>query len=570
MPTGWRKIFSPQWRPSDRPFVRLVLHFLVRLARSEEDPSSNEVQLGVGALLGLLSVPGAVTCFVLLSKYSSFLNWYRQGRQPDYFLVSLPDKYLFLSLAMGITGIVTVLKWDRILPDAQDYLNLGPLPIRARSVLAANAAAIAIAVLVFAIDVNAVPAVFFPLFVTAAGEIGMAGFLAFVAVHAACVVAASVFTFCGVFAILGVITAVLPRQAFRAASSWLRGIFLVSFFLLLVSGVAGPSALLRRLNLDPHSPVRFLPSLWFLGWYQSWQNRGTPVLASLAHTVAPGFLAVVTVSILSYGLSYRRLFAASFEGTRRPSEQRVSASLLWFLDLFAAGASGFVRASYRFTVRALLRNESHRLCIAAAIGIGWLVAWQDGPMAAPLSAEYVLILGLRFAFELPAGTEASWIFRAVLDPREHETLPVARRVMLSFFTLLVLLPALGLAWWNSGAAVALLHVSYLLALGLCLVELQLAGYRKIPLTCPMPGFGDHLLMLCLVQFLGFELFTRAGAAMELWMLTAPWRFLLVPVAMLGAWLWNQRRLRDAREAGELEEGLTFDNVHIPAVERLNL
>ena len=191
-------------------------------------------------------------------------------------------------------------------------------------------------------------------------------------------------------------------------------------------------------------------------------------------------------------------------------------------------------------------------------------------MAAPLSAAYVLILGLRFAFELPAGVPASWIFRAVLDPREHETLPVARRVMLSFFTLLVLLPALVLAWWSSGGAVALLHVSYLLALGLCLVELQLTGYRKIPLTCPMPGFGDHLLMLCLVQFLGFELFTRAGAAMELWMLAAPWRFLLVPLVMLVAWLWNQRRLRDAREAGELEEGLTFDNIHIPAVERLNL
>jgi hypothetical protein len=105
---------------------------------------------------------------------------------------------------------------------------------------------------------------------------------------------------------------------------------------------------------------------------------------------------------------------------------------------------------------------------------------------------------------------------------------------------------------------------------MCLVELQLAGYRKIPLTCPTPGFRDRLPMLCLVQFLGFELFTRGGAAMELWMLAAPLRFLLLPLAMLGAWLWNRRRLRDAREAGELEEGLTFENVRIPAVERLNL
>jgi hypothetical protein len=77
-------------------------------------------------------------------------------------------------------------------------------------------------------------------------------------------------------------------------------------------------------------------------------------------------------------------------------------------------------------------------------------------------------------------------------------------------------------------------------------------------------------MLCLVQFLGFEFFTRAGFAMEEWMIAAPWRLLFVPLAMLGAWYWNRSRLRDAREAGELEEGLTFENVHVPAVERLNL
>ena len=570
MPTGWRGIFLlPFWR-SGRPFARLVRHFLVRLARSEQDPAATEVELGVGALLGLLSVPGAVTCFILLSKYSSFLNWYRFGRQPDYLAVSLPDKYLFLALAMSITGIVTVLKWDKILPDQQDYLNLAPLPVKPHAILLANAAAIAFAVLVFAVDVNAVPAILFPLFVTAAGQSSVAGFLQFVAVHAACVLAASIFTFCAVFAVLGAISAVLPREAFRAASSWLRGVLLVSFLALLVSGVAGPSALLRRLHTDPHSPVPFLPSLWFLGLYQSWQHRATPVLAGLAQSAAPYSLAVFALALFSYGLSYRRRFAATLEGGRRPSEQRVAAGLLWLLDLFAAGAGGFVRAGHCFTVRALLRNESHRVSVAVAVGIGWLVGWQAGPLAAPFSAAYVLILGLRLAFEMPAGAAAAWIFRAVLDPREHETLPLARRVILSFLTPLVLLPALALAWWSSGFPAALLHSLYLLALGMCLVELQLAGYRKIPLTCPTPGFRDRLPMLCLVQFLGFEFFTRAGFALEQWMLNAPWRLPLVPAAMLAAWYWNRRRLDDAREAGELEEGLTFENVQVQAVERLNL
>jgi hypothetical protein len=40
--------------------------------------------------------------------------------------------------------------------------------------------------------------------------------------------------------------------------------------------------------------------------------------------------------------------------------------------------------------------------------------------------------------------------------------------------------------------------------------------------------------------------------------------------MLGGWYWNRQRLSEAREAGELQEGLTFENVQAPVVERLNL
>jgi hypothetical protein len=304
--------------------------------------------------------------------------------------------------------------------------------------------------------------------------------------------------------------------------------------------------------------------------YQVLQHRSTPLLAGLARNVVPGFLAALTLALLSCGLSYRRRFAAALEGARRPSGRYVAAALLGGLDLFAAGANGFVSATHRFTVRALIRNESHRLCVAVAIGVGWLAGWPNGPLAAPFSAGYVLILGLRLAFEMPAGAPAAWIYRAVLDPREHETLPVARRTICAFLAPLVLAPAFALAWWSAGFAAAAVHVVFLLALSLCATELQLTGYRKIPLTCPTPGFRDHLPMLCLLQFLGYEVFTRAGFALDQWIVPSPWRLLLVPLAMLAVWYWNRRRLQEAREAGEVEEGLTFENVQVPAVERLNL
>ena len=44
------------------------------------------------------------------------------------------------------------------------------------------------------------------------------------------------------------------------------------------------------------------------------------------------------------------------------------------------------------------------------------MASQGSPEAAPLTAGYLLILGTRLAFELPAGVPANWMYRVVLDP----------------------------------------------------------------------------------------------------------------------------------------------------------
>jgi hypothetical protein len=551
--------------------VRLVEHFLDRLVRGGNEAASTDFELGVGGLLGLLAAPGAFSCLLMLDKYSTFLNWLR-GRPPmDLYVTSFPDKYLLVSLAMAVTGIVTVLKWDKILPDAQDYLNLAPLPVRPRAILLANAAAIAIAVLVFAVDVNGVSMIFFPLFVTSAAQTTLTAFVAFAAVHAACVLLASFFTFCAVFALLGTLAAILPREAFRAISSWVRGIVLVALLVLLVTGFSGPGLILR---LAGEGGLRFLPSFWYVGLYQSWQHRASPALASATAAALPGAAAAFLLMVVSYAISYRRRFAGVLEGGRRPSEQKVLGVALAFLDLFSARAAGFPRACHRFVVRALLRNEAHRLAIAVSIGLGWLLALQDVSEGlareAPLVAAYLLLLGLRVAFELPASVPSNWIFRAVLDPRGNESAGVARQVMLGFLTPLVLGPCLAYSWWRWGPVAALLHTAFVLALSLCLIECLLAGYRKIPLTCPMPGFRDNLLVLCLLQVLGFEVFTRVGAGLEQSILATPALLPLVPASMLAAWWWKQRRWKEGLEAGEIEPGLLFENLRTRTVETLNL
>jgi hypothetical protein len=572
-------------RIARKPFPRLVQHFLARMVRGSD--SATGFELGIGPLLGLLAAPGAFQCFVMLDKYSSLLNYLRGRLREDLFSSSAPDKYMFLSIAMAITGIVTVVKWDQILPDTQDYLNLAPLPIRPRNILLANAAAIAIAALVLAVAVNCVSLVLFPMFVSSAAQPASIGVLDFMASHALCVILASLFAFCAVFAILGTLAALLPRETFRASSAWLRGVIVVAFIGLLLTGFAGP-ALIRRLELTPHSAVRLLPPMWYLGLYQSIQHRATPQLASLTPLAGIALAVAFGLMLLSYGFSYRRRFAGVLEGGRRPGSQYGLGFALAFLDCFSARESGFQRASYRFVIRALLRNEAQRFCISVSVALGWLLAVQSASagltprphppawppevslLAAPLMTAYLLVLGLRLAFELPAALPANWIFRSTLPCLEHETVGIGRRVMLAFLTPLVLLPSLVLFSWRAGFRAATLHALYVLALSLCLIEILLSGYRKIPFTCLMPGFRENLLLRCLLQLLGFIAFTRGGAGLEHWMLLDPVRFLLVPVAMAAAYFWNQKRLRDARGAGELEIGLSFDSGLTPAIQRLRL
>jgi hypothetical protein len=567
-------------RAAQRSFIRLVVHFLTRLVRGGHETESADFDFGAGPLLGLLAAPGAFCSLVLFEKYSTLQDFILQRRHPNVDAMSAPDKYFFICLAMAVAGVVTAIKWDKILPDSQDYLNLAPLPLRPRTILLANAAAIAIAVAVFAVDVNGASTILFPTIVTAYSHQGPGAIALFAAAHAVSVTLACLFAFCSIFALLGTLAVVLPRGAFRACSSWVRGGALLASVMLLLTSASGP-ALLRGLAKSPDSAARFLPALWYFGLYQTLQGRTTPLILQLAHTALWAFAAAFVLMVAAYAIAYRRSFAGVLESGRAPSQQRILATVLAFLDLFSRRAGGFDRACHRFTVRAMLRSEPHRMCIGVAAGLGWLLALQQmsaqsetSKLAAPLTAAYLLILGLRIAFEIPAGVAANWVFRATLAPRAHQSsgsaIDAPSRVILSFLVPVVLAPAFALAWRQWGARVAVIQTLYVLALSLCLSAVLLAGYRKIPLTCPMPGFRDNLLALCVIQIVGFSLFTQLGARLELRMLSHPWSFLLVPLAMAGAWFWNRRRIEDAREAGELEESLTFENIQAPVVERLDL
>ena len=533
-------------------------HFLARLVRGGHQSETTDFHFGAGPLLGVLASPGGVFSLLLFQKYSTLRDWIVHRPPPDIAVLSASDKYFFICLSMGVAGILTAIKWDRILPDAQDYLNLVPLPIKPRTVFFANACAVSIAVTAIAVTVNFFSALLFPLIVASYAHFGIVEILRLMGAHAFSLMLANLFTFCAVLAVIGTLTAVLPRAVFRACSSWVRAAILVASAILLAAGPSAPR--------DPHAWTRFYPPLWFLGLYENLEGRGPIALRELGDVALEASAAVFCWMLAAYALGYRRSFSATLETTKPPRTQHLARVALAYFDLFAAGSKGLERACYRFIVRAFLRSEPHRMCLAVALGLGWIIAAQQvaAPQAgmrleAPFTAAYLLILGLRIAFEMPAGAASNWIFRASLNPAVNPALGATRRVMGGMLATFVLAPGFVFGWRDMGLWAALLHVAVVALLSASLAEFFLLGYRKIPLACPMPPFGEDFLVRVVLQVVAFGAFMSAGSGMDAWFLRKPWMFPLLPAGMAGAWLWNQRRLAESRANGELEETLLFEN-----------
>ena len=301
-----------------------------------------------------------------------------------------------------------------------------------------------------------------------------------------------------------------------------------------------------------------------------------------------GVAIAFVVMAFSYLFSLRRTFSGVAEESAKPPAWGLSSLVAKSLDWFSPARAPFQRACHRFVIRGLLRSDAHCLVIGAAAGLGFVLAVEtvadslarsahmagSAPMSSllspPLIVGYLLICGLRFAFELPAALPANWVFRAVLmqtDIEAAQTAQVARNVILSFLTPLVFVPCL--IWYSVviGPRLAALHTLYVLALSLLLIDVLLFGFRRIPLTCPSPPFRNHLIVLCLLYALGFIAFTSVAADLEHWMLRAPWRFLYVCPAVALAYWGIKRWLQKNRES---DPRLAFEAAAASAIVTLDL
>jgi len=568
---------------AQRPFFRLARLFVDRIFHGGGE-AEDDLDLSMGLVLSLLALPGGFYSIFLFDKYGSLLQWIRGRHHFDPLAAALPDEYFFVVLSMVVTGTVAVWRWDSIFPDRRDYANLVPLPISTRVIFLANLAAIVFLTLLLAFDVNAASAVLFPVVVSGSQE-AFSYIAQFAAIHALVVVLASIFSFFAVFATVGVLLFALPFAVFRRISLYVRGLIIVCLLTLLSTSFAVPS-LVERLPQTPHSPIRLLPSVWFLGLCQLLRGKADPSLAALGRMAILGSLCVPAIAIAAYALSYRRCFTRIPESLDVvPETSRGYTSWIFsFLDRTIL-RSPFQRAGYRFVMRTLLRSERHGLVVAGFLALGVVIASQvlfatfNGktveagslPSAAlfsiPFILSYCILIGLRFVFDIPTEQRANWIFRFSLDQTAHECIPLARKILLTFILPWVFAAVFPLSVYLWGWAIGLLHTALVAIWSALLAGILLVGFRKVPFTCSYPPFRDSAIVVVFSHILGFFAFAVLTSRLEYWASVDPILIILFVPIIPGTWYVLHRF---QRETMDIDKQLIFEEKQPAAFEVLDL
>jgi hypothetical protein len=534
-----------------RPFPSLVRLFFARMLQGEGEEDALGLNVGVAVTFVVLAMPGLLMSLLLLNKYGSLLR-FLMGVRPvfDPFLESIPDEYYFIVLSMVVAGSVAVWKWDSIFLSHRDYANLVPLPLSFAQLFLGNLIAIFILAAAFTVDTNAVSSVLFPIAVLASqGTMSM--WILFTIGHVLTALASSAFTFSAVFAIAGLLMAVFPFPLFQRISLYVRFLMGICIFSFLATSPA-VSAILFQHAKPAGAQIALLPPVWFMGLCETlWGRGGDPFFSAMAGRALLSLLISTTLVVIAYALCFRRFFVRIPEmlpGSRIRRVRPILPDLAFrFLDAVAFRTPP-ERASFRFTIKTLLRSQIHLQTVLVAVALGLVVSSQFVLSALnhrvpqtsdpALSVNYLSISfalaycisgGVRFSLEIPYALQANWVFKYWVSPTQDQPRQIARIAIL-FVTLLPVLPfsfilAAALSTWTT----AIFHCLTLVLCTVALTEIMLVRFRKIPFTCSYPSFKTDSTLVLLAYFAGFYVFVTYLPQIEFWCISRPTRFALIVV-----------------------------------------
>lgn len=540
-------------------FHELVRHFFGRFFDTESLSPQGQPEAGIIQTVGMLAAPSGFVSILALPL--SFEHWGLVG-----------FRFLFICYSMIALGVVMVFEWDALFPDRRDYQLLTPLPLRVFSLFVAKMAALGIFLGIFLAAANFFGVLFWPAIESRSGFLAIAGTQLLV------MAAAGLFSALAIGALQGILVTLFHGALYRKVSVCAQTMVMaVLIMLLFLSPLMGSS--LGELCRTNSPYLRWFPGFWFAGLYEQLRpavSHAAPaglVLRSLGTLAVRALLAVLALFLLTFLPGYRRharrVLEAPDPNPKGPGRLRRSLAgaidRLLLRDPVECGV-------FHFIGETIGRSVKHRLFLATYGGFGAalvvLMLSSGGPSPRiPLTLSFILISGLRAAFNFPSDLRANWAFQ-VSETSSLEAYVRATRkwvLLYAILPLFLLLAALEMARAPWGAAV--FHGAFGVALSMVLMEALFLDFRKVPFTCShFPG-KVNLVFLSVLYIFGFTFYSSYMASLERWLEAMPLAAAAFFLAIAGG-LWALGRARRQLLTGEV--GLEYQDKGNPVVRTLGL
>lgn len=467
-------------------------------------------------------------------------------------VLTLSDKFLYISLAMLVTALVAAAQWDALAIDYRDAVILQPLPIRPATLRFAKLTAVAALGAGVAIAVNIFPAIIFPwMLAFAVPQMHAWQVLQLLLTQFVITVGAATFGFLAVIAIREWASALLGAGLFARVSPWIQTIAIV----LIGSAILLLPLVSSRVGQRGFSGWRAsLPSTAFVGVYESatggflvdlprrrMTNRQAerdrrfteiyeqrrPMFAPLARRAEALLVGVVLLVVLATGLNALRTPSIVVAAARSRGRPRIPA-----LARLVFPRSAAARAGFDFALATVWRNKTHRLTLAAAAAIGFAMvlvalsgvdlASEARPTARLLSIQPllygILLVAFRHMLRVPAELRANWGIQVAWQGKSRafaNGVQVAGLLSIALPAIVAVFPPIAFA---GGVSFAAAHALVGVAGAAILLDALMVSYDKVPFTCTyLPG--DNMRALAPIYGLAFLVGAAVFARIELGILT---------------------------------------------------
>jgi hypothetical protein len=516
-----------------RQFSILTRHFLNRFFQNDIIDFEDQMKEKVIGGMAFLAVLGVQIANAILFKYP-FLE--EEGP-------SWVDKCYFFWVFMLLLGFITIVEWDVIFPDRQDYLNIMPLPVTVRTFFLAKSASFFLFIGIYSLAAHALASFVFGYYLTRFRSNSPLFILRYMAAHLLAASAANTFLFFLCVFIQGLLMSLLGYGFYKKISLFVRFVLLTALVFLLIVSLTATVSIPQSFSNFPamkDSQSRFLdlfPPMWFAALYERFLGNADPFFVRLSRFALWSVLLSLVGFFMAAWASYSRHLKKSLEVKRgRIYWRRLRA-------LFSRAFDGVFlrnptqRAVFHFFGQTLSRSTLHKmrlfnyLAVSSALALIMLGTTQllrshmpfsnRTLLSIPLILSFFLLIGIRALTNIPTSLEANWVFQITERmPSRHYFSGFKKAVFIE-----ALLPLYALAFifyfylwgWKS----ALLHSLFGLASSVLLLEVLFFRCPKIPFTCTyIPGKAKvHIYWLPYV--IGFLIYVSFLSSLERFLFQYP-------------------------------------------------